>query len=146
MRNRVIVCLIIVFAAVLCTSCGTAAGTLIEMEMSDHYDSSEPFINEKLFFVSDDIDRLDFDVSFQMEGENAKLEIADNASGEIFWSEAWSGDTEKTSFRISLNALDKEKEYVVRFIGTKIEYAKIVITSESSLVEERERPLRPAQD
>lgn len=146
MRNRGIVCLIFVMVAVLCASCGAAGGTVIEMEMTNYYDSSEPFINEKLFFVSDDIDTLYLDVSFEMKGESCRLEIADNVSGEIFWSEAWSGDIEKTSFSISLDALDKEKEYVVRLIAKKIEHAKIVITSESSLVKERERPLRPAQD
>lgn len=73
-----------------------------------------------------------------MKGESGLLEIVDNETGEVFWSDTWKGEVDKTSFSILLESLEKEREYVIRFTGTKITYIKIVITSESKLVKERE--------
>lgn len=97
--------------------------------------------NEKLFYVDENIDTLNLDVSFQMEGESGVLEIADNETKQVIWSDTWNGNVESTTFTITLDDLDKEKEYIVRFTGTKI-----VITSENNLVKERERPQKPSKD
>lgn len=129
--------------AILCCCGNTTAKTIIEMELTSNYDTSDPFINEKLFYVSNDIDTLVLDTSVQIQGESGLLEIADNETDEVFWSDTWNGGIEETKFTILLDNLDSEKEYVVRFIGTKIDYAKIVITSESSLIKEREKPQKP---
>lgn len=141
--SNFLACLLLCLSIVLLCACDDAAGTVIKMELTQDYDSQDPFINEKLIYVSDDMDALDLDVSFQMRGESGVLEIADNETGEVLWSDSWDGNTPETKFTVSLSDLDKEKEYVVRFTGTKIEHAKVVITSQSSLVKERERPAKP---
>lgn len=148
-NNKIIVCFMLILAIALLSSCNSVSGKtkmVIEMELTSNYDNNEPFINEKLIYVSDNIDALNLDVSFQMKGESGTLEIADNETQQVLWSNAWNGDIEKTKFIISLDKLDKEKEYVIRFIGTKISYAKIVITSESSLIKERDKPIKPNRD
>ncbi len=142
--NRITVCIAVVLAAALLASCGSAAAkTTIEMELTKNYDTSDPFVNAKLIYVSADMDSLDLDASFQMRGESGTLEIVDRETGDVIWTDAWDGTVGETKFTITLANLEKEKEYVIRFTGTKIDYAKIVITSESSLVKERERPQRP---
>ncbi|GAA6408325.1 DUF4624 family lipoprotein [Blautia hominis] len=118
------------------------ARSLIEMELTDSYETSDPFVNEKSVYVSDDIDILKLNISFQMEGQEGILEIADNETDKVFWSEVWIGDTDNTVFSISLDNLEKEKEYVIRFTGTQIKYTKIVITSDNTLVKERTKPLK----
>jgi hypothetical protein len=133
---------------------GTAAGaaataetaaTVIKMKMTSDYDDSDPFINEKLFYVTDDTDRVNFEVVFQLEAESGLLEIADNETEDVIWSKAWN-ESSDDKFDISLSDLDKEKEYVIRLTCTKVENAKIVMTSDNSLVKERARPLKPNRD
>lgn len=138
---------LILCALFLLSGCtGVTSPTLIQMELTNNYDTSDPFINEKLFYVDETIDLLELDVSFQMEGESGILEIADNESKQIIWSDTWDGDVNETKFTVSLDTIEKEKEYVIRFTGTKIKYAKIVIMSEDDLVKEREKPLKPERD
>lgn len=145
--NRITAYIILILILSLLSSCSNASTrVIIEMELTQNYDSSDPFINERLFFVSDDVDVLNLDVSFQMEGGSGILEIADNETKEVIWSDTWKGDVDHTTFTISLENLEKEKEYVVRFTGTEINYTKIIILSESSFVKERERPKTPSGD
>lgn len=113
------------------------------MELSGNYDDTEPFIHEMLFCVADDMDTLVLNASFQMDGESGLVEIADNETGRVLWSRAWSGTVSKTNFTIPLSDLSKESECLIRFTGTKIDRVKITITSESSLFKERERPQKP---
>lgn len=133
-------------AGMLLSACSAPAGTLIEMEMTGSYDDSSPFINEKLFYVSDDAETLALDVSFEMEGESATLEIADNETGQVVWSDTWNGDTAKTDFSVALDDLEKEKDYVVRLTGHGISHARVVITSRDNLAKELERPRHPDRD
>lgn len=149
-NNRIAVCFIFILILSLLSSCSNIAEslpvqTIIEMELTQNYDNADPFINEKLVYVSDSVDTLNLDVSFQMEGESGILEIADNETKQVIWSYTWNEDVDNTAFTISLDDLDKENEYVVRFIGTKIKYAKITITSKNSLVKEREQPQKPSE-
>lgn len=112
--------------------------TEIELELTENYDTNDPFVHEKLFYVSDDSETLDLDMSFQMEGESGEVEIANNKTGEVFWSDVWEGKVEPTVFTATLHNLKKECEYVIRFTGMKIKYARVLVTSESPLFRERE--------
>ena len=142
-RIRVAICFLLFFAVCLFTSCGGTKGTVIEMELTENYSDSDPFVHAKLFYVTDDVDSLQLDISLQIEGENGFLEIADRETDEVLWSDSWKGQVAPTTFAVTLDMLSKEKEYVVRFTGTHIKYAKIMVASDNSLVKERERPLKP---
>ncbi len=146
MKRSIVIGLTLVLIIVLFASCNNiTAPTVIAMEITKDYDDADPYINEKLFFVSDDVDRVDFDVDFQMEGENGLLEIADNESKEVVWNKAWSESVDD-EFTISLSDLDKEREYVIRLTCRDVEQAKLVMTSDSSLVKERDKPLKPSKE
>lgn len=109
----------------------------ITMELSD---DSDPFIDERLFEVTSDLDVLELDVKFILDGKSGLLEIADNDTKEIIWSNQWEGNVKKDSFTIALELLKKENEYVIQFTGTEIKQAKIIVTSKSKEVKERNRP------
>lgn len=155
MKNKIVVSIMPVLIVALLASCSNIAvsgdlnvetvATAIEMEMDSHYDDFDPFINEKLIFISDDVENVGFDVSFQMVAESGLLEIADNETKEVIWSKSWNEHADE-KFSFSLSGLDKEKEYVIRLTCTKVENTKLVITSDSSLVKERERPLKPDKE
>ena len=113
----------------------------IDMTLTKDWDNVDPFIDERLFYVTKDVDSLELNIIFQMKGESGLLEIADNNSDEVLWSNSWNSSVGNTSLTASLKSLQKEKEYVIRFTGTKIEYANIVAASESDLIKERTRPL-----
>ena len=113
----------------------------IDMTLTKDWDEADPFIDERLFYVTKDVDSLELNIIFQMMGESGLLEIADNNTDEVLWSNCWNSSVGNTSLAASLKSLQKEKEYVIRFTGTKIEYANIVAASESDLIKERTRPL-----
>lgn len=114
--------------------------SIFEMELDSYYDDTDPFINERLFCVSEDISTLKAKISFQMDGKSGIVEIRDNETDELVWANTWDGNIENDTFTISLNNILKENEYVIRFVGTEINYAKIEVVFESDLVQERERP------
>ncbi len=116
--------------------------TIIEMELDQNYDEADPFISEKLFCVLDDLDNLTAEGTFEMDGEKGILEVKNNKTNEVLWSKTWEQNVTSENFSVSLADLKKDDEYVVCFTGTKISQAKIKITFDNSLVEERERPLQ----
>lgn len=144
-RNFILL-LCVLFMIPGCSRNSHTSGTEIEMELTQNYSPTDPFVHAKLFYVPKSVDTLKLNVSFQMEGESGTLEIADNETEEVLWSETWNENTEITKFEVSLNEIDKGKEYVVRFTGTKIEYAKIVVASEDKLIRERVRPRKSKKD
>ena len=114
--------------------------TVLEMEMNANYSNSDPFENGRLFCVSEDIETLDADVYFQMDGERGIVEIKDRNSDEVLWSNTWDENVNGDTLSVSLNNLQNEKEYVVRFTGTKINHAVVKVSFESELVQEKSRP------
>ena len=114
--------------------------TVLEMEMNANYSNSDPFENGRLFCVSEDIETLDADVYFQMDGERGIVEIKDRNADEVLWSNTWDEKVSGDTITVSLNNLQKEKEYDVRFTGTKINHAVVNVTFESELVQEKSRP------
>ena len=114
--------------------------TVLEMEMDSNYSNSDPFENGRLFCVSEDIDNLDVEVYFQMDGESGIVEIKDRNADEALWSNTWDENVSGDTVTVSLNNLQEEKEYVVLFTGTKINYALVKATFESELVQEKSRP------
>ena len=63
--------------------------TVLEMEMNANYSNSDPFENGRLFCVSEDIETLDAEVYFQMDGERGIVEIKDRNADEVLWSNTW---------------------------------------------------------
>lgn len=114
--------------------------TVLEMEMNENYSDSDPFENGRLFCVSEDIETLDVEVYFQMDGESGIVEIKDRNADEVLWSNTWDENISGDTVTVSLNNLQKEKEYVVRFTGTKINHAVVKVAFESELVQEKSRP------
>ena len=114
--------------------------TVLEMEMNENYSNSDPFENGRLFCVSEDIETLDAEVYFQMDGERGIVEIKDRNADEVLWSNTWDEKVSGDTITVSLNNLQKEKEYDVRFTGTKINHAVVNVTFESELVQEKSRP------
>ncbi len=114
--------------------------TVLEMEMNANYSNSDPFENGRLFCVSEDIETLDAEVYFQMDGERGIVEIKDRNADEVLWSNTWDEKVSGDTITVPLNNLQKEKEYDVRFTGTKINHAVVKVTFESELVQEKSRP------
>lgn len=116
--------------------------TVIEMELDKNYDDTDPFIHEKRFCVSEDLDTLTAGGTLEMDGESGILEIKDHKTNEVLWSKTWEGAVQSETFSISLENLKKEHEYVVSFTGTKISHAAMGISFENGFVQERAKPLR----
>lgn len=111
------------------------------MALDEGYDDIDPFIDERLFCVSDDLDTLIAQGNLEMDGENGILEVKNNKTKEVLWSSTWEGNVQSEAFSISLENLKKEDEYVACFTGTRINHATIEIAFESDFVQEREKPL-----
>ncbi len=110
-----------------------------EMEILEDYDDTDPFIDERLFYVTDNTESLKLDISFQIESESSVLEILDNETNEVLWrTELQENENDKVI--VPLKSLKKDEEYVIKFTGTKIEYVKIIISSNDKLIKERVKP------
>lgn len=83
--------------------------TTIEMDLDKNYDTSDPFVNARLFCVSNDIDVLDTEISFKMDGDSGIVEIKDNKTDETLWSNTWHGSVDNDTFAISLLIYKKRK-------------------------------------
>lgn len=55
------------------------------------------------------------------------------------WVSTWNENIENDIFTIAWNNILKENEYVIRIVGTEINYAKIKAAFDSDLVQERIR-------
>lgn len=149
MKKSAIIFIILVTMAALtaCTNTAVnsdtanATNTIIEMALDEGYDDIDPFIDERLFCVSDNLDTLIAQGNLEMDGENGILEVKNNKTKEVLWSSTWEGNVQSEAFSISLDNLKKEDEYVVCFTGTRINHATIEIAFESDFVQEREKPL-----
>ena len=86
--------------------------TVLEMEMNANYSSLDPFENGRLFCVSEDIEALDVEVYFQLDGESGIVQIKDRNADEVLWSNTWDENVNGDTVTVSLNNLQKEKEYV----------------------------------
>ena len=84
----------------------------IEMKLDENYDDTDPFINERLFCVSEDLDTLTAEVTFEMDGESGILEVKNNKTNEVLWSNSWEENVKPETFTISLKDLKKDDEYV----------------------------------
>lgn len=117
----------------------TSASFKTEMEIVEDYDDTDPFIDERLFYVTDNIESLKLDISFQIESENSILEVLDNETDEVLWR-AELQDNENDKIIVPLKSLKKNKEYVIKFTGTKIKHVKIIISSDNKLIKEKAKP------
>lgn len=117
-----------------------AGAVKIEMQMNENYDETEPFVNERLFCVSSDVDMVTAQGKLELEGEKATVEIKENETGKTLWQDTWEGSVESTDFSISLEHLKKDAEYVIRLTGTEIQEANLTLEFDSDQVRERERP------
>lgn len=118
----------------------------INMELTENYDDADPFIDERLFYVTKDMDTLQLNLLYQMKGEEGILEIADNKTGDVLWMSIWHGTVDTATTAAQLKKLETDKEYVIRFTGTKIEYAAITAVSDSDKIQERERPEQTVEE
>ena len=73
----------------------------IEMKLDENYDDTDPFINERLFCVSEDLDTLTAEVTFEMDGESGILEVKNNKTNEVLWSNSWEENFKPENFTIS---------------------------------------------
>ena len=97
MKKSAIIFIILVTMAALtaCTNTAVnsdtanATNTIIEMALDEGYDDIDPFIDERLFCVSDDLDTLIAQGNLEMDGENGILEVKNNKTKEVLWSSTW---------------------------------------------------------
>ena len=148
MKKILVLCIALISMAALAScissiaNANTADGVKIEMQLNENYDDTEPFINEKLFCVSNDLENVTAKCELEMDGEKGILEIKNNKTNEILWSNTWDGAVELTTFSISLDNLKKDDEYAACFTGTGIKNTIISISFENDYVQEREKPLK----
>ncbi len=64
MKKILVLCIALISMAALAScissiaNANTADGVKIEMQLNENYDDTEPFINEKLFCVSNDLENV----------------------------------------------------------------------------------------
>lgn len=113
----------------------------IKLELDKDYDDTDPFVNEKLFCVTENLDSLIAEGTLNLVGESIVLEVKNNKTNEVLWSKTWEEDVKSEPVSIRLENLKTDDEYVVCLTGIKIDYAVLEITFDSNFVQERAMPL-----
>ena len=100
----------------------------IKMEFDKDYDDADPFVNEKLFTVSEDMETLIAEGTLNLDGESVILEVKNNKTKEILWSSTWDKEVQSDTFSISLKKVKAmwNMSYVSQ--GKKINHAAVEIT------------------
>ncbi len=81
----------------------------INMELTENYDDADPFIDERLFYVTQDMDTLQLNLLYQMKGEEGILEIADNKTGDVLWMSIWHGSVDTATTAAQLKNLKQTR-------------------------------------
>ncbi len=69
--------------------------------------------------MSNDIDVLDTEISFKMDGDSGIVEIKDNKTDETLWSNIWHGSVDNDTFAISLSNIQKRKSMLYALLELK---------------------------
>ena len=117
-----------------------ATSITIKLELNKAYDDTDPFVNEKLFIVTKDVDALTAEGTITLDGEHVKVEVKNNKTKDVLWNREYKGKVMAEDFSLSLKNLKAGDEYVVCMTGTRIERALLELSFASILVQERERP------
>ena len=123
-----------------CSSNEETTSFKLEMDLSEDYDDQEPFVDERLFYVSENVDELKIEFAINFEGLEGILEIADNNTKEVLWRDTWDETTKDRNVVATLNNIDKDLEYVISFTGRGIKNTKIDISSDNEFIKERVKP------
>lgn len=117
-----------------------AASIVIKLELNKAYDDTDPFVNEKLFIVTEDVDALTAKGTITLDGEHMKVEVKNNKTKDVLWNREYKEKVMAEDFSLSLKNLKAGNEYVVCMTGTRIDHALLELSFDSTLVQERERP------
>lgn len=120
----------IISAARMVSSC---IHDLFWVEMESKRGSAALAADERLFFVTRDVDALELDFIIDA-GGSGTLQAADQDTGEIIWQ---SDITESAVLTQRIGPLKKERNYAIRFAGTASEYWKITVSSRCEDIRER---------
>ena len=136
-------CIFMLFICLLFSSCTTQSNLFhINMELTQNYDKSEPFIDERLFVVTKDTASLQLTIDIQSLADTSLLEIIDTNTKDILWYREWDQQITATTISVSLSNLVSQKEYLIRFSGTGVKSTNISITSDDSNIQTKQRPSR----
>lgn len=106
--RKICILRIALISMIALTSCkSTSDGVKIEIQLNGNYDDTEPFVHEKLFYLSKDLETLTAKCELETDGERGVLEVKDNKADEVFRSNSWDGAVELTPFSVSLDNLKK---------------------------------------
>ena len=98
------------------------------MELDRRTDEPELYTYGRLFCVSEDMDTLTVKIMLEMDGERKTLEVKNNKTNEVLWSDTWEEMIESEMISIPLKNLKKDEEYTIYVTGTKVHNATIEIT------------------
>lgn len=139
MKKTILFILVLIHIAVF-TSCTSArentskvptsdtGKAIMEMELDRRTDEPELYTYGRLFCVSEDMDTLTVKIMLEMDGKRKTLEVKNNKTNEVLWSDTWEGMIESEMISIPLKNLKKDEEYTIYVTGRKVRNAAIEIT------------------
>lgn len=119
--------------ALAVSSCLPGNVFYVDMDLEKSWGTAGPFINEKLFCVTHDMDKTELDFIIDTSGGIGLLQVVDNDTDETIWQ---SNITESTIVSQAIGPLRKNREYALRFTGTVPSRGRITVSSRSDAVKE----------
>lgn len=118
----------------------TPTPTTLEMTIGENYSLDEPFIDARLFYVTDDM-TLELNIDCDMIVGNATVEIYERDTNKVLWKENYKGKVVHQATSLTLD-VKKDVEYCIQFTGTNVKEAKVVLSTDSDNLKERAQPLK----
>lgn len=110
-------------------------GTKIEFSFNTSSPSNSS--NEKTIYIKNDMDKLELNFELKIDSGNAIIQVLNASNNEVLWNNSYQEDSK---FKIELNDIKADSEYLFKIETTQSKKVKLIITSNSKLVRDKEKP------
>ncbi|MCL2578828.1 MAG: DUF4624 family lipoprotein [Oscillospiraceae bacterium] len=118
-------------------ACSQSSATFMSFSFSTTTPADS--IREKIIYINSDIDSLQLNANLQLDSGKVNVQVLSIDDEEVIWSDDYESNS---SFIIEMSNLEANSEYLIRINAIQSQRVQLNITSDSKLVEAREKPDR----
>lgn len=123
------------FIAIFSLSACNVNGT--KMEFSFNTSSLSNSSDKKSIYVNSDMDKLELNADLKIDSGDAIIQVLNASNDEVIWNNSYQEDSK---FKIVLNDIKADNEYLLIIETTQSKKVNLIITSDNKLVRDKEKP------
>lgn len=83
------------------------------------------------------MEKLELNAKLKVDSGNVTIQILDISSNDVIWKESYN---ENSNFKIELNNLKADSEYLLKISTAQSKKVTLTITSKEKLIKDKEKP------